>query len=169
MPNSDTASSCEVCEQKKPNANSAILNTKQQDASSKPNEWRCDNCTLNNEGNSDVCAICGHSKAVASNHNRHPDNTNDNTWTCDTCTFQNQSSSLHCHMCQSINPKQVNPVQTTYCWEWKGGKKWHDYPEDISNKIEKAYFAGTLKLDLNLPHAQYVIDLTKLQQINTSS
>eukprot|EP01083_Nonionella_stella_P080131 220007_1 len=44
----------------------AVINKKPQ------NEWRCDICTLDNQGNSDVCAICRHPKTVApSTHNSH--------------------------------------------------------------------------------------------------
>ena len=57
-------------------------------------------------------------------------------------------------------------METTYVWEWKGGGEWNEYPDSISARIDEAYFNGTLRFDVELSRGEYVIDLTKLQQIS---
>ncbi len=83
-----------------------------------------------------------------------------------------------CGMCQSLNPKHKTNTntktndpnsKTTYVWEWKGGNKWYEYSEDISKQIHDAYHNGIATIALPLSHASYVIDLTKMAQINNES
>ena len=136
-------------------------------------DWKCENCTLDNPVNALICEVCGQKRQslpVSNGNNINNNDSNDeNEWQCGKCTFSNRSSSIKCEMCDTINPKNKNNSIVDHCWEWKGGNTWHEYPQDISDKIESAYYRGQLHFDLNLSHAHYVIDLTKLKQINKSS
>ena len=173
---------CEVCGQKRPDDHNGVedknIEEKFNDVENNNQTWKCDNCTIKNDVQFTVCQICDRKRVSSlpqkvdnnnSNEINHNNNNDNDTWKCSQCTFENESSSIKCAMCDAINQNKTKNVKLEYCWEWKGGKNWHEYPSDISDKIEKAYFSGELKIDLDLPHAKYIIDLTKLQQINTNS
>jgi len=142
-----------------------------------PANWQCPNCTLENLAESTICEVCDTQRPTSASHKQSAHNNNNNnnnkkkqTWKCSQCTFaDNKDSSLHCEMCQSLNPNKTSHTATEYVWEWSSGKNWHEYPQAISDKIENAYFSGVLSIDWSLPHSDYVIDLTKLQQINQST
>ena len=143
--------------------------------------WVCENCTLDNGNDQSICEVCEHPRPKNCTLNNGDGQIGNNrkidTWTCDNCTLTNPVSATICETCSqpresrndavtSNAPVASSTVQTTYVWEWKGGGDWHEYPDDISAKIDKAYFKGTLKFDVELARGDYQIDLTKLVQIS---
>eukprot|EP01084_Bolivina_argentea_P068937 125482_1 len=190
LENENSNSLCELCQKKRPDTgikpatdtdnkedttpitkdNNNNDNNNDNDDNKDDNKWQCERCALFNKLSDNTCTTCEQQKPSPNK------NKNNNEWKCSICTFSNPSNTLKCSMCDTFNPNLENinnninkKIKTTYVWEWKGGSKWYEYCDNISNQIQTSYNNGIIKIDLDLSHSKYIIDLSKLQQINTET
>ena len=89
------------------------------------------------------------------------DKPKDDGWDCTQCTLHNKATSKYCKVCKEPKPK--------YCWQWNARDRWLDYPQRVNKQIEDAVNTNTNIIEYELFDNTYIIDLTKMQQMNKAT